>query len=558
MRSIVVFPLLFISLNAQADWGRGLWGASNCNQRYEPAPQAYSANDELSNMRGQVNQDSRQIRELEDQLNRIPTRVEDARRRMSKVVSPEGLAAIEEHYSQRRDYDAYREGCASTSSPDANKVPIPNGFCYEDQNLWNRVADMQTAGRVIEGICQAHIPPQSVRPAEADQRECIQGLKDYYSAQDERARLTQQISDLRRQVDGYNARIGRISTEVAEGRYCATCYSERRGYSTNSTGDQMMNMVAPLMVVGAALLASSQRQRAQAPAFAPAYGNDPRVPYRAYPARPYAARVPGYYGVHNGVYGAAPGSIGQGAFGCNNTSPLSFGDASFGNDIMSIFSGPSPLSAPHAVPFMNPVATNRLFNPGFGPGFRPRLGGRGPFNGPLARGRNAPALLRPINGRMPITQMPQRFGQIPGTIIGRPGFGFGNVPGALPFQQGGFQQAPSIGFPGYPRASLLSQYGGGNQFYNAPAVLGYRGGGPLTSVSNVPGLSHNVLGNYVHQMNQISQNIQMLGGGSYYAPPTRPYLTGGGATTGGGNIPTTPIPTPTPSGPGVVTPIKKK
>lgn len=546
--------LLFVaSSSVHADWGRGLWGGSNCNQRYEPAPQAYSANDELSNMRGQVAQDNREIRNLEAQLNRIPERIEAARRRMTRVVSPEGFAAIEEHYSQRREHDAYRKGCAPTANADANKVPVPNGFCYENPqadreeeryvDLWDRVADMDRPGRVIDSICQRHIPVQGVLPSEADQRECTQGLNDYYSAQDEKARLTQQIAELRRRVEGYDARIGRISRDVTESGYCASCFSERRGYSTNSTGDQMMDMVVPLMVVGAAMLSSSQRQRSP-PALVPAYGGDPQVPYRAYPARPYAARVPGYYGVHNGVYGAAPGSIGRGAFGCNNSSPLSFGDSSFGNDLMSIFNGPSPFNSPHAAPFMNPVATNRLFNPGFGPGFRPRLGGRGPFNGPLARGRNARALVRPINGRMPITQMPQRFGQIPGTVIGgRPGFGFGfgNQPVSLPFQHGGFQQSPM--FPGYPRASLLSQYGGANQFYNAPATAGYRGGGPLTSVSNVPGLTQNVLGNYVHQMNQISQNIQMLGGGSYYAPPTA--------------SPTQPTPT-NPTGPGVVTPVKKK
>ncbi len=338
-------------------------------------------------------------------------------------------------------------------------------------------------------------------------------------------------------MQGQETRIGRIHTEVSEGRYCATCSSERRGYSTNSTGDQMMDMVVPLMVMGAALLSSSQRQRRiAAPPMLPAYGHGRQVPYRAFPARPYAAPMRGYYGMHNGVYGAVPGSIGRGAFGCNNSSPLALGDSMLGNDLSSIFNGPSPFNSPHAAPFMNPSANNRMFNPGFGPGFMPRLGGNGPFMAPGPGGRGAPALLSPIRARGPITQMPQRFG------FGRPtpGTTFGNLPGTLPFQRGGFQNSPFLNgpaqygqfagvspmFPGYPQASLMNPYyGGGNQFYNAPAVLGYRGG-PLSSVSNVPSLSQNILGNYVHQMNQISQNIQLLGSGSYYAPPTAPYQQG--------------------------------
>lgn len=584
MRSLLISMLIF-SAGASAQWGTGQWGAQNCNQPYEPAPQSYAAADELSNIRGDMRRDNQTLQEREAELSRLSSRVDDARRRMQRVLSPEALRAVEEHQAQRRHRNDYRESCAPGAGGDANQVPVPPGFCVAEPpppaqphyNMWDRMVHETEHGKMSDKVCRSFVPYRGpdARPEANDVRDCIAGLNDFYAVAGDRARLTDEINGLRNRVRGYESRIGGINREVAEGRYCSDCASQRRGYSTGSTGDQMMNMVGPLFAIGAALL-SRGNQRRQPPPTAP-YGYGPPMvagpqPYRAFPARPYAARTPGYYGTHNGVYGAVPGSIGRGAFGCNNTSPHAFGDPMFGNDYAPIFDGPSPFDAPYARPFMNPVAQNRMFNPGFGPGFQPRLGGRqGPPTMPFMRGGMQQGPLAWQN-RMPMTQMPGRFG------MPRPGFGFGQAPVTAPFMRGGMpNQFGGINqmFPGYPQASLLNQYYGGNQFfggnqfYGAPAVAGYTGG-PLTSVSNVPGIQYNYLGNFTHQMNQISNNIMMLGSGSYYNPPvTMPFVGGttslpgttinpvGGGTVlpvgGGTAIP----PTSPATGPGVVPPKKK-
>ncbi len=540
--------VLVFSFSAAADWGTGQYGATNCNQPYEPAPQSYAASDELANIRGQMSRDSQALRQKEADLNRIHPRIDEARRRMRQVVSPEAMTAVEEHHAQRRDRNAYREQCGPNPGGDANQVPVPQGFCHETagtppeyENDWDAFyVHPSESGRVTDAICKGYAPRRTGQPAQPDQEACLAGLRDFYAAMEDRRRLNDEIADLRARVKGYESQIGRITTEVSEGRYCATCTSERRGYSTNSTGDQTINMIQPLIAMGAALLSRSQQQQRQPP---PMIAGGPQ-PYRAYPARPYAARMPGYNGVHNGVYGGVPGSIGRGAFACNNTSPMAFGDPMFGNDIPSIFGGPSPINAPYAAPFMNPTAQNRLFNSGFGPSFSPRLGGNAPLVRPYQQAFNRPGAM-PWQNRLPQTQMPNRFG-------------LGNAPVTAPWvsRPGGGQFAGTAPmFPGYPQASLLGQYGygGGTQFYNAPAVAGY-GGGPLTSVSNVPNLQNNILGNYSHQMNQIANSIQLIGSGRYYTPPaaSAPTVVAPG---GGAAAPTAPT---DPTVPRVIPPVKKK
>lgn len=592
---MILFATLLSSSTsfAFANWGTGLYGATNCNQPYEPAPQSYAASDELANIRSQLSRDNSVITQRQADLDRLGSRLTSARDRVAKVVSPQGLIAIDEHYNQRRDRNAYRFECGSAAG-DANLAPIPQGFCEPDRsttpptflNMWERVAHKEVAGRVNDVICQYRIPISDVAVPDHDRDTCTAGLADYYATLDERTRLTQEIADLRARVRGYESSIGRINTEVAEGRYCATCNAERRGYSVNSTGDQATNLIVPLLAIGLKLIAGRQQQQ-RPPAFAPyGYGAPPviaggRVPMQAYPARPYAAPIRGYNGVYNGVYGAVPGTIGSGAFACNNTSPLAFSDPMFGNDIAPIFDGPSPINAPLAAPFMNPGAQNRMFNPGFGPGFMPRMGGNAPLTAPFIRGRpgNFPGALNWAN-RLPTTQMPSRFGVPPLNGVRPPGvgFGFGN------------------GF-GYGNAPLTAPYRNGVAFPSGLPGTAFQYGG-VGAFPNYPGNS------YFGAFNSLANNVQVLGGGAYFGgtpPLVAPYIGGGTTsylggglplvgtapviTTGGGApivvspglgsspgprpAPVTvapaapapiplPAPAPAPTGPGVVTPVKKK
>jgi hypothetical protein len=101
-----------------------------------------------------------------------------------------------------------------------------------------------------------------------------------------------------------------------------------------------------------------------------------------FPVGAYPAQVPGYMNVYNGFYGAMPGGIGQGGFGCMNNNPFAMANP-FMPGMMPFMGGPGLLANPYINPMMNPMMTgyahpmlgflNSGGGPGWGAGYSPLL-----------------------------------------------------------------------------------------------------------------------------------------------------------------------------------------
>jgi len=577
-------------------FGTGMAPGMQCPYPYGPSNAAYSGDDEIRNLTGSLANAERKLERQEQKLKDLNQQISDARAKIQRVIkSSTAIADIERHYKYKANPEDYSEVCgrrereertASAGGPGANIVhrpsrgaplggeedpgryAVPSDFCRGGINDWKYV--VAEGGMVTDNICDYEIPLSSRRPAEERSEDCRQGLAEFYAKQAKREALEAEVRRLRESINAYNDDKERISDQIAEGTYNPYCNCQRRGQNNMGTGNFAMNSIA---ILGALFNRQPQRQPVlvavprRGPPVMP-YGGYPGqsqvTPFpgqQAYPGRPYAAPIPGYagvqpgYGPGNGVYGAAPGAIGQGAFGCQGTSPYSFG-----NPLAANF---DPFNNSQANPFANPYANdpfspygqnqnafgqNPLLNPGYGPGIQPIVG-----NG-------IPGYNQGIPGVQPFPGQQNGLAVMPWPGQNQFGNQFG-APGVMPFNGNNAFGAYPYGGPGvmpWPGQNYAPGYGNPNYGLGAPGVLPFQGnpgyGSPVYSspIYNAPIYSapiYSTYQNYGYQMNQLRRSITAIGGGQYGggAPPVLPYV----GSPGNGNG-VTPVRTPVNSAPGVV------
>jgi hypothetical protein len=588
---ILLSLILAYTFSAEAfQFGTGMAPGMQCPYPYGPSNNAYRGDDEIRNLVGGLANAERKLEREEKKLSEINTKISNAKSKIRRVIrSASAIADIERHYKYKANPEDYSQACgrrersertASAGGPGANVVnrpahaapadggdedpgryAVPSDYCQGGKNDWQYV--VAADGMVLDAICDYEIPLSRHRPDEAKSADCREGLEEYYKQQAKKEKLEAEVRALKRKVEAYNEDKERISDQIAEGTYCPYCNSQRRGQSTMGTGNFAMMGVA---ILGALFNRQPRPQpvlvrvpRRGPPGVLP-YGGMPGAPPvmpfpgpSAYPGRPYAAPMPGYYGMQPGFggpgqafYGGGPGGIGPGAFGCQGTSPYSFG-----NPLAAQF---DPFNNSRSNPFANPYANdpfspynNNLFgqhpllNPGFGPGIAPYLGNGvspytqyDPFSPYNQFAQGAPGVLPYPGAGGPFGQ-----GNNPYAPYGNPWGG----PGVLPYPgsqygnwwNGGANSPYALPYPGAYGAGAYGAgaYGAGAYgLGGAPGVLPYASAG-APYMTNMPGVGSysapwglNPVANYGYQMNQLRAGVAQIGGGLYSAPAVLPYVGG--------------------------------
>lgn len=535
---LAILTILFSATSAWAQWGIGLAGASQCPYSYRPGAGAINGNDEISNLKGKLTASNHKVDQLRDQLKQLNRRLNNAKSDMRQVLSEGEIRVIEEHHTYNRSVSEYRatecsgasapssggvldELAGNTSSSNAGGLPTPGEFCppYGGKrlNLWTRFA--LDGGQVSASVCD-YTAGFTARADATRAGNCKEGLRTFYEYSDRKTRLETQISQATEEARDFKRKLERINDEIAEGTYCPYCAAQRRGYSTSSSSSSLTNSIIPMVgILAMAALGGGQNRQPAPPQMMPFQG--------AYPANPYPAVTPGYMGVTNGMYGALPGGIGAGAFGCQGTSPYALSNP-YAAPVNPFLNGmqQNPFSNPYANPFMNPTQQNSMFLPGFGPGFGPVLG-----NG--INGYNPYQPYNPYQNTFLGQQNPLAPGVLPypGATTGLNSYfqnpyqfnPYGNygantyAPGVLPYLGGGlFNSTPPYGaaYGTYPSYGAYAPYYGtpwGNSYTqigrlqnqigviqnsptyggNAPAILPYPSAYGGSAVYNLPGTSLN-------------------------------------------------------------------
>jgi hypothetical protein len=504
MRTVFAILLTVLASPAHAQFGIGLAPGAQCPYNFQPAGAAINRQDASANIQGQYNAAKAQLEAVQNELQNLDGLIGDARSAIGEVIPDRDIVRIDEHYRYQRGYNNYWDcpanpgatasasGAGVTavlphrgssaniqgSAAGATRVYPPEDFCYRGAggkpfNAWAEVVDDR--GRVSPTVCDYNIPSFRGSPEADRSRNCRRGLSAYYGYIHRKMDLERKRAQLDAQVEALERR----AEQVAEGTYCPYCAGQNRGYSQGSSiAQSIFPMVGMLAMAGLSMWQRSQQPHMMRP-MGPPPGMLPFPGPGAYPGRPYPAMTPGFMGVNNGVYGALPGGIGQGGFGCGGTSPT------FGNPYsppMQPFmnAGPNPYMNPYANPLMNPAMQNPMFNPGFGPGFGPVLGnginGYNPFQSPF--GMNGNPMMASANPFQNFMTSP--YGN---PLMGMNGMG--GAPAMLPYMNGmGGGNPLAQGMLGNPYFQNPYQYNPlGNQFGNPLAAYGNPYGNPYGAMN---------------------------------------------------------------------------
>ncbi|MBX3022568.1 MAG: hypothetical protein KF799_12925 [Bdellovibrionales bacterium] len=601
MRPLLAMLIAFAA-SAHAQYGVGIAPSAQCPYGYQPGAGSMNGRDEVVNLQGRYDVARQQLDQIENELGTYDEKIERARGDMRRVLPGTAITSIEDHRTFKRGYYDYydcpqnpgavasasggnvtatlpKRGGGSNPGGSANgTTPVypPDDFCYRPRggktvNTWAELANDK--GTISDQVCNYNIPSFQGAPNPQASQECREGLRDYYNYVGRREALQAKRAQLDAECRSLERKVSRLEEEIAEGRYCPYCGIERRGYSQSSVTQSISPMVGMLALVGVSLF--NQQNRPQFGAPPPQLGG-PRMPSfpgpGAYPGNPYPAVTPGYMGVQNGVYGALPGGIGRGAFGCGGTNPM-YGNPYAQGQQPFLNSTSNPFGNPYANPMANPALQNSVFNPGYGPGFGPVLGngvnGYNPYGNPYSPFQQG----NPFSNLMASGQNP--FGVNPYGLNNPYGSSLygGAASTVLPFQGNPyFQNQYQYGVNPYG----INPYGGGNPYGNnlygaAPGVLPFPGpyggnafaanpyayGGGLVNpyasgnpygggvaYGNPYGAYNNAsLGNLYYQMEQMKrtmvgiQNSPVYGGNSPavlpYPGPSYGYGYSGGGYGGG-------------------------
>lgn len=548
---LAALALALFSNAAFAQWGIGLSPGVMCNNRYGAARPAVNGNDEIMNLSGQLAARNQQIDALKQKRGRIDEYVTRAKKDMGAVLSGDAIAAIEMHRRYGYSFNSYQQSCGARPGPapgrgtdpemfddaggrgtvNANLPPPPNGFCVQNPatgaytNMWRKF--VEDDGTVNREICD-HLIAGLTKTREASAVDtCHQGMVDYYDRMAERERINDQIAKLDKEARTLERRLERIHDEITEGTYCPWCAAQRQGYTTGSGSNSIMPLIGGIAVLGLAMLAHQQQGPVPSPYMMQPAFRPQIMPYGGpgFPVNPYPAPIPGYMGMMGppgaATYGAVPGAMGQGAFGCNGSNPLAMGNPFGSPSVMPVFGGlQSPFNNPYANPQMNP-----MFNGGAGPGWGFPMYGSGypgfqnpfgnPFGSPFGSPFGNPAMM-PYLGANPNGMSP--FGSpFGGSQFGSP---FGGSPFGSPFGASPFGSPYGMN-PYAP--SMLPYMGAGNPF---ASPFGYNPYNPLGSnpYATPFGPGFNPWGGAMSPFGPGYPYTGALMGNPYAAPAMLPYM----------------------------------
>lgn len=347
MRVFLLLSLSFANL-AHAQWTTGLYGTSFCPYKTTVGHALIDAGDEMSNARMQLWQTHHRIELKQNRLSAIESRLSDDQRSIAEVLRDGAEAAIEKHFARQSDPGGYQASCgaasfeepenglqASSEDLDAELMPIPREFCGQNKDgfvdHWSQF--VREDGQMDDSVCENFIPPRLGHPTVGVIDQCRRGLKDLYAALNERNRLTGEIHDLQKSETEINHEVERVRDQAADGNYCPHCENARLGYAPVS--DTF---------------------------------HKPLVTPETFPQQPYLARIPGYFGMTGGVYGALPGGMASGSFGCAGTNPGLLGNPFVSSQYNPLFAS-TPTLAGNPYIKQAPSEINGLYNSGFGPTF---------------------------------------------------------------------------------------------------------------------------------------------------------------------------------------------
>ena len=347
MRGLLFAILSFTSM-ARAQWTTGFYGANFCPYRVTVAHALIDADDQLTNLRMKLWQTQHRAELTQNRLSAIESRLSVAQRGIAEVLRDGAEAAIEKHFESQSDPGAYQASCGSASFEepegglaatkedlDETLTPVPREFCGQSKDgfvdHWSPF--VREDGHMDDSVCENFIPPRLGHPLIGAIEQCRRGLRDLYSMLGDRRRLFEEIRDLQTVKLALDRDVERLRDQAAAGNYCPHCENARLGYVSVS---------------------DTVRQPLTAP--------------KTFPAQPYLSRIPGYLGMSGGVYGALPGGIASGAFGCAGTNPGVLGNSFAAAAVDPFFISASALSGN---PYLrqSPSDTNGLYNSGFGPSF---------------------------------------------------------------------------------------------------------------------------------------------------------------------------------------------
>ena len=589
MRWIWIALIAFTGTAARAQYGIGLAGASQCPYGMQPASGSIDGRDERSNLNGLANADSALIVQKKQRLALLDEHLRKAKGLMREVLTENTVRAIDEHYVYRRDRGSYQDCRFSGSGQNGpayampgvdsgSLIPTPDDFCFRGnsklppRNTWWDFADDK--GLFSLTVCDFNIPGFVGKPGQQRSQSCRAGMREYYEVMSEKLKIETEIAQLDANRRVYERNYGVVNDRIAEGGACPYCALQRRGYAQASTADSIMPMVGMLAMVGLSMALRPNQPPMGGPMMGPP-GMYAGPGGGAFPGRPYPGMVPGYMGVTNGMYGAVPGGMGVGGFGCAGSNPYALGNP-YGQMATPFMNGT-------ANPWVNPYANNALVNPslqnpmlmpGYGPGYGPMLGngvaGYNPY-AQLMNGFNNP-MMNPYGGMgaMPLTNqygpLMTGMGNMPNIYAppvlpymgGYPNYGLGlgnlnpyaaynpygtynpygagagayNPYGAgayNPYGQGLGYNPYGLGMGGLPGAyNPYAGYGAGSAYTNL-------GGGNFLGYSTPYG---SPLGNYYSQMQMLGQRVQYIQTSPVYggaAPPMLPFPGPGSYSTPGYN-----------------------
>lgn len=263
---------------------------------------------------------------------------------------------------------------------------------------WRR--NIGPRGKVQPGICQESSQLVIRSGSFAHAAECARAIRQYKDLFDRRKAVEKDLADAK--DDQFKLKFGDLDSDI-EGD-CVDCRKRGNGLSTASS-NQWMNLFGTVLKVGVPAVLDYYNQKQWRKTYTAAHtyevDNCSRLGYPSqfcygqsslaqrwlgHQQQPYPSTLPGYMGNYNGVYGAVPGGVGNGSFGCNPG-----GMNQYGMPTTNSLGG---------VPLQN---TN-LWGQNYPPGTAPFNGGQGPWGStpqPGFNGTGSPPGVIPLQNGSP-------------------------------------------------------------------------------------------------------------------------------------------------------------
>jgi hypothetical protein len=474
--------------------------AGMCPYQMQPMNAAYNVADEKDRAKQTEKTLKKRAKAIQKKISDIDKRIESLQADIDGRLQPDVSAKAIEHMQLGGNASDYHRDCqaaqAASAGSTASDVPVsnanaadanPGATAQADTNsqpvdkfcegplaaAWSR--NIQSQGRVNPGICR-ETSQLVVRPgSSAYTAKCTSAINRYASLYETRRKQEKLLAEAEKDVDDFE--FGDYDGDSdTEGGRCIECEKHK---NAGGSSNQWMGVLNTLLQVGVPALSNYMTQQSWQKTYTAAHtyevDNCSRLGYpiqmcsgqyslanryMGHIQQPYPSMMPGYFGSYNGMYGAVPGAIGTGAYGCNPGGMNSYGMPTLGNNIM----GYNPYNPYN--PYGNTGAPAIL---PYG-STSPLLGGQGPW-----------------------------------------GNAYGNAPAVLPYQAGA---------PGYSPYLLNSELNLLNTNYQSPyiangsppAVLPYPGGTTVGSATSAPVIVNPTMGTTAYTPTTLPLNTGVMYG----------------------------------------------